>query len=283
MKKTIISLLSFILFVYLIHIYLELEIYYSIGIGILLLFHELGHIIALRKTEGKLNGIYFFPFIGAIVSGNKKIKTENEYAKIKFFGPLIGFISLLPLFILYFITKKTLLLDLVFIGSLLNLMNLTPITFLDGHGILRGSIKHIEWLGFLITIFFIGYMLEGYMFSLLFIMIFFLFSDSPGVKATGFKIWEAIIAISSIIAMVFITIKEKENIMPNLAVLSLSFFIFFVYIKATIFNKNKEENVVELLAPLTKKQKILWITNYVLLSGCLLFLFIFSKNILKLF
>lgn len=278
MKKTIISLLSFILFVYLFHIYLELEIYYSIGIGILLLFHELGHVIALRKTEGKLNGIYFLPFIGAMVIGNKKIKTENEYAKINFFGPLMGFISLLLLFILYLIVKKTLLLNFIFIGSFINLINLIPITLLDGYGILRGSIKHIKWLGFFIIIFLIGYMLEGYMFTLCFIMIFFLISDSPEVKDTGFKIWEAIIAISSIMAMVFITIKEKENIMPNLAILTLSFFIFFAYIKETLFNKNKEEHKIELLTPLTKKQKILWITSYVLLSGSL-FVFLSIQKI----
>ena len=54
--------------------------------------------------------------------------------------------------------------------------------------------------------------------------------------------------------------------MPNLAILTLSFFIFFAYIKETLFNKNKEEHTIELLTPLTKKQKILWITSYVLLS-----------------
>lgn len=116
------------------------------------------------------------------------------------------------------------------------------------------------------------------MFTLCFIMIFFLISDSPEVKDTGFKIWEAIIAISSIIAMVFITIKEKENIMPNLAILTLSFFIFFAYIKETLFNKNKEEHTIELLTPLTKKQKILWITSYVLLSGSL-FVFLSIQKI----
>jgi len=184
----------------------------------------------------------------------------------------------LLLFILYLIVKKTLLLNFIFIGSFINLINLIPITLLDGYGILRGSIKHIKWLGFFIIIFLIGYMLEGYMFTLCFIMIFFLISDSPEVKDTGFKIWEAIIAISSIIAMVFITIKEKENIMPNLAILTLSFFIFFAYIKETLFNKNKEEHTIELLTPLTKKQKILWITSYVLLSGSL-FVFLSIQKI----
>ncbi len=277
MKKTIISLISFVIFVYLLNLYLELEIAYSIGIGVLLLIHELGHVLALKKIEGKLNGIYFFPFIGAVVTNNKEIKTENDYARVKFFGPFIGFISIIPLFILYFITKQSLLIDLVFIGSLINLINLTPITLLDGHGILRGSIKHIEWLGFFIALFFIGYMLEGYTFSLLLVIVFFLFSDSPGTKTTGFKIWETVIAVLSILSIVIITIKEKNNLMPNLSILVIALYFFFAYIKAGLFDKNRKEVIIEILTPLTKKQKILWITRYVLLSTALLFLFFYSK------
>ncbi len=277
MKKTIISLASFIIFVYLLYIYLELEIIYSIGIGFLLLIHELGHVLALRKTKGKLKGIYFFPFIGAMVSSDKKIETENEYAKVKFFGPFIGAISVLFLFIAYLITKKPILVDLVFIGSLLNLINLIPITFLDGHGILRGSIKHIEWLGFFIAIFFIGYMLREYMFTLLFVVAFFLFTDSPGTKATGFKIWETIIAIVSIALMTIIAIREKDYLISNLTILALALYLFFMYIRASFLNKDNKDNVVELLTPLTKKQKTLWITRYVLLSTALLFLFFYSK------
>ena len=59
----------------------------------------------------------------------------------------MGFISLLLLFILYLIVK-TLLLNFIFIGSFINLINLIPITLLDGYGILRGSIKHINGLVF---------------------------------------------------------------------------------------------------------------------------------------
>lgn len=257
------------LFVCALYLYLDLDFAYSFGFGFLFLIHELGHYYILKRLKIPVRGFYFIPLFGAVVISANQILEENQYAKFKFFGPLAGLVSVVICFIIYLITKEQLFIDLVLFGSVINLINLIPITFLDGHGVLRGSIKNIEWIGLLIGIFFLAFTLKLYAFSLLLVIISFLYSDKPNVKTTGLKIHEVVIAVLSILGILYLVITDKEYWLDNLIILSIAIYLFVIYLKATCFSKNSVYTTT-FVEPLTKKNKIKWIVNYLLLSSALI-------------
>lgn len=281
MKSLLISNVSFAIFVIGLYFLADFELFYAIGFGVLLLIHELGHVFALNKLEGTTKDVYFFPFVGAIVASNKKLNTENEYAYFKYLGPLAGTVGVLITLLIFFFLKDPRFLNLVFAGVILNLINMVPLTLLDGYGILRGSIKHIEWVGFLILIVLGFFVFQEYILTLFFLLIFTLFSDSPTKEATGFKIHEVILSSIFILVMITLTIVNKESLVWNVPLVIFSIYSFGVYIKSTCFDnkkkQNDQQNTLQLL-PLTKKEKILWITKWLLLVLVLLVVAFYSKS-----
>lgn len=268
MKNFFISVSSFAIFILGLYFLANIELFYAVGFGVLLLIHELGHVYALNKIEGEIKGVYFFPFVGAIVASNKKINTENEYAYFKYLGPLAGTLGVLITLGLFLFLKDQRFLNLVFAGSILNLINMIPVTLLDGHGILRGSIKYIEWVGFLILVILGFFVFHEYVLTLFFLIIFTLFTDSPTKEASGFKLYEAILATTFLLAMIIFTMIDKESLVWNIPIIILSIYAIGAYIKATRFDNKKtqvdKQKEVKLI-PLVKKEKILWITKYTLL------------------
>ncbi len=268
MKNLLISISSFVVFVAGLYFLANIQLFYAVGFGILLLVHELGHVFALNKIKVEIKGVYFLPFVGAVTAGNKEIKTENEYAYLKYFGPFVGTLGVLLTLALFLFLKDERFLNLVFFGSILNLVNMVPITLLDGHGILRGSIKYIEWIGFLILVILGFFVFHKYVFTLFFLIIFTLFSDSPTKKATGFKVHEVILVSVFILAMIILTINIEGDWVWNIPLIALSMYLFGVYIKSTCFDDKKKQidkKGITSITPLTKKEKVLWITKYTLL------------------
>ena len=133
MKTFLISLSSFAIFIIGLYFLAGLELFYAVGFGILLLVHELGHVFALNKMEGTIRGVYFFPFIGAIVVSDKKLKTEDEHAYFKYLGPLVGTFGVLITLGLFLFLEDQRFLNMVFTGSILNLINMITVTLLDGY------------------------------------------------------------------------------------------------------------------------------------------------------
>lgn len=279
--KFLISIASFAVFVFGLYFLANFELFYAIGFGILLLVHEFGHVFALNKMEGTIKGVYFFPFVGAIVASDKKLKTENEYAYFKYLGPLAGTLGVLVTLLIFFSLKDPRFLNLVFAGAILNLINMIPLTLLDGYGILRGSIKYVEWVGFLILIIVGVFIFHEYILTLFFLIIFTLFTDSPTEKASGFKLYEVILASVFILTMIILTIIDRESLVWNIPLVVLSIYMFGAYIKSTCFDNKKEkkdqQNTQQLLS-LTKKEKLLWVTGWSLLTLVLFVVAFYSKG-----
>ncbi len=255
--KVLVSIFSFSIFIAGLYYLGDFGFFISAGFGLLLLVHELGHVLALKRLGMTTRGVYFLPFVGALVSTKQEFESDNDYAYFKYLGPFTGTLGALSALILFFIFKNQEFLYLVFAGSILNLINLTPITFLDGHGILRGVIKHAEWVGFLITIVAGFIVFKEYILTLFLLVIFTLFSDSPTKEATGYKRHEVILASIFILAMIFFTITRKDSMMWNIPLILLSFYLFGVYIRATCFDKQQEQKMHK-RPPLTKDQRVLW-------------------------
>jgi len=277
MKGFLISIASFVIFVMGLYFLADLELFFAVGFGILLLIHELGHVFALNKLEGTIRGVYFFPFVGAFVTNDKKLNTENEHAHFKYLGPFTGTLGVLVTLLIFFFLKDQRFLNLVFAGAILNLINMIPITLLDGYGVLRGAIKHVKWVGFLMLIIVGVFIFHEYIFTLFFLLIFTLFSDLPTEKATGFKLHEVILASIFMLIMIILTIIDKEYLVWNMPLVLLSIYIFGVYIKSTCFDNEKEQDDQPQLLPLTKKEKLLWVTRWLLLTVILLVVAFYSN------
>jgi len=111
-------------------------------ITIIIVFHELGHFIAMKFFKYDDLGIFFIPLLGAYVSGNKQEVSQQQSAIILLAGPVPGIIVGIILLLIpgngSIMLSETISLDEVAKASiLLNLLNLLPIYPLDGGQLLH--------------------------------------------------------------------------------------------------------------------------------------------------
>jgi Zn-dependent protease len=100
----------------------------------MLLFHELGHVVAMRRAGMKVRGIYFIPFMGAAAVTDDTWPTRRHQASIALAGPLWGAVlTAFPVAILAFTGREhPFAAAIAGAWALINLLNLLPIAPLDG-------------------------------------------------------------------------------------------------------------------------------------------------------
>lgn len=96
------------------------------------LFHELGHIRAMRVFGLKVKGVYFLPFMGGAAVGTGQVETRKADAYIALWGPLWGFALALATLDLYALTGSEYAAAVAAWMAALNLFNLLPVWPLDG-------------------------------------------------------------------------------------------------------------------------------------------------------
>lgn len=109
------------------------------AVAIVVFFHELGHILALKKLKYKVEGFYFTP-IGGVVFYHKPQNTKDSVIinlAGPFFGVLVGFVSLF----LGLVYKENVYFYQASLAFALNAFNLFPINGLDGGNALRMAVK----------------------------------------------------------------------------------------------------------------------------------------------
>jgi Zn-dependent protease len=105
---------------------------FAVGFVLLLLVHEMGHVIQLRREGIDAGAPMFIPFLGALVAMKDMPKDAAAEARVGLAGPVLGSIaSLVPLAI-HAAGGSDLFLALAYVGFLLNLFNLLPVLPLDG-------------------------------------------------------------------------------------------------------------------------------------------------------
>jgi Zn-dependent protease len=105
---------------------------FAIGFVLLLLVHELGHVIQLRREGIRAGAPMFIPFLGALVAMKELPKDAAAEARVGLAGPVLGSLGALAPLALYALTGDELFKALAFVGFLLNLFNLLPVLPLDG-------------------------------------------------------------------------------------------------------------------------------------------------------
>ena len=115
----------------------------------LLFTHELGHALWLKKEGIPTGPIVFIPFMGALIT--MKEYPQNAYieAKVGLAGPVLGSLGAGAVALAGWQLDSNLLLAAGYVGFLLNLFNLIPVTPLDG-GRAAAAIHPTLWIAGLI-------------------------------------------------------------------------------------------------------------------------------------
>jgi Zn-dependent protease len=110
---------------------------FAAGFVLLILIHEIGHGVEIKRAGLQAGYPVFIPFFGALISLRGQPRSPVEEARIAFAGPLWGGAAALATAALYLATRNRLLLSIAYAGFFLNLFNLTPLGFLDGGRVTR--------------------------------------------------------------------------------------------------------------------------------------------------
>ncbi|WP_163930094.1 site-2 protease family protein [Paraferrimonas sp. SM1919] len=102
-----------------------------------LVFHEYGHIKAMKYFGMKTKGIYLIPFVGGAAVTEDKINTRWQDVVIAIMGPSFGLLLSIAALVAYWVTGMEIFAGVAAFNALLNLFNLLPILPLDGGHVLK--------------------------------------------------------------------------------------------------------------------------------------------------
>jgi Zn-dependent protease len=105
---------------------------FGIGFVLMILIHELGHMIEARRQGLHVSAPMFIPFIGAYVTIERAGLTPWRNALISLAGPFYGGLGAAAVWATGSIRDSSMLVVLANIAFLLNAFNMIPIGFLDG-------------------------------------------------------------------------------------------------------------------------------------------------------
>jgi Zn-dependent protease len=117
---------------------------FAVGFVLLLLVHEMGHVLELRRQGVPASAPLFIPFLGAVVGMKQMPKNAWREAQVALAGPILGSIGALGVWIAGEAIDSELLVALAFTGFFLNLFNLLPVSPLDG-GRAVAAIHPVLW------------------------------------------------------------------------------------------------------------------------------------------
>jgi Zn-dependent protease len=117
---------------------------FAVGIVLLLLVHELGHVIELRRQGIPASAPMFIPFLGAVVASRSLGKNAYIEARVGLAGPILGTIGSAACILIWAVTGHDYWRALGYVGFFLNLFNLLPVVPLDG-GRAMAAMSPVLW------------------------------------------------------------------------------------------------------------------------------------------
>ena len=122
--------------------------WFAMGFVVLLLVHELGHVIELRRQGIRASAPMFIPFLGAIVASKSLGENALAEAKVGLAGPVLGTVGSAACLVIWQITGHDYWRALGYTGFFLNLFNLLPVVPLDGGRAMAAMSPWMWLLGF---------------------------------------------------------------------------------------------------------------------------------------
>jgi Zn-dependent protease len=127
------------------------------GIVLMILIHELGHVVEIQRQGLRATAPVFIPFMGAAIFQRQHPTDALHQAEIGIAGPIAGTVGATFAFAAYGSTHFTPLLIWAWFGFFINLINLIPAGMLDGGWILAPVSKWFQVFGLaLITAIYLG-------------------------------------------------------------------------------------------------------------------------------
>lgn len=105
---------------------------FGIGFAILILIHEMGHYIDVRRRGLPADMPLFLPGIGAYVRWRAMGISLETRAAVSLAGPLAGLLAAIACAAIWWQTRDHYWLVLARVGAAVNLLNLIPVSVLDG-------------------------------------------------------------------------------------------------------------------------------------------------------
>jgi Zn-dependent protease len=125
---------------------------FAVGFVLLLLVHEMGHVIQLRREGVQASAPMFVPFLGALIWARSFGGNALAEARVGLAGPVLGSLGAGAVAAISYATHSELLRALAFTGFFLNLFNLLPVVPLDG-GRAMAALSPSMWIvGFVLLI-----------------------------------------------------------------------------------------------------------------------------------
>ena len=105
---------------------------FAVGLVLLLLVHEMGHVLQARREGLDASAPLFIPFLGAAIALKELPKDAVVEARVGLAGPILGSLGTCVPLLIWLATGEELFQALAFFGFFLNLFNLAPVLPLDG-------------------------------------------------------------------------------------------------------------------------------------------------------
>ena len=118
---------------------------FAVGFVLLLLVHELGHVLEAKRQGLPVSAPMFIPFLGALITLKRLPDNAWAEAKVAVAGPILGSLGAAAVWGVGEAIDSELLVALAFTGFFLNLFNLAPISPLDG-GRIVAAIHPVLWI-----------------------------------------------------------------------------------------------------------------------------------------
>jgi Zn-dependent protease len=118
---------------------------FAVGIVLLILVHEMGHVIELRRQGVPASAPLFIPFLGAFVNMKGSPRSAYQEALSGLAGPIVGTSASIVVAFWANATGSSFLMSLAFFGFFVNLFNLLPVLPLDG-GRAAAALHPALWL-----------------------------------------------------------------------------------------------------------------------------------------
>jgi Zn-dependent protease len=138
--------------------------WFAVGFVVLLFVHEMGHVIQLRREGIKATAPVFVPFLGAVVGMKQMPGDALAEARVGLAGPILGTAGAAVCFAIAEVTGSPMLRALAYVGFLINLINLVPLTPFDGGRAMAAMAPAMWFVGlgvmvFLLLVTHIGFLL----------------------------------------------------------------------------------------------------------------------------
>lgn len=112
---------------------------FALALIAVLVFHEYGHLRAMKKFGLPTKGMYLIPFVGGLAVGDAP-RTRWQDVYISLMGPVYGLAMTVMFYVVYLLTDSHFAGLVTSVSALVNLFNLIPVHPLDGGRVVKALV-----------------------------------------------------------------------------------------------------------------------------------------------